>query len=214
MKKWSENEVKNAIEKEFKYYDENKDGYLMEYVKSCYDSALKAYHSLCDDGHSGGSYDMSKGILIRLLEGLPLTEINDNENEWVRTPLLCTNDYDGYSHSRMYGFYKYVYKDSSVKYVDVNRVICTNQKGVNQFSGTLCNIIEDMFPITMPYFPSVYKYIGNVYEFEYDNSNYQALLSVSTPERKVVEINMFFKDEKAISMEEFENSMKMAGVDY
>lgn len=48
-----------------------------DYGCVCYDSALKAYESLCEDGHSGLSIRITQNILNRLIDGKVLTPIED-----------------------------------------------------------------------------------------------------------------------------------------
>ena len=67
MKDWAELEVEIATK--------NSD----EYTKGCYESALKAYKSLCADGHSGCSFSITSNILKRLLDNKPLSPINETD---------------------------------------------------------------------------------------------------------------------------------------
>ena len=50
---WAEREVEIACKKE----NPNWDGKSFNYGCSCYQSALKAYESLCEDGQSGTSFN-------------------------------------------------------------------------------------------------------------------------------------------------------------
>ena len=49
---WAENEVRLACKRE----NPDWDGKSFDYGCSCYQSALKAYKSICNDGHSGFSF--------------------------------------------------------------------------------------------------------------------------------------------------------------
>ena len=63
---WAKNEVSIAMDKERKAAD--KEGTVgVGYANSCYQSALKAYHCMCEDDHSGMSWSITANILIRLL---------------------------------------------------------------------------------------------------------------------------------------------------
>lgn len=78
MELWAENEVKIAC------YHENpnrKEGEF-DYGCACYESALKAFQSLCEDEHSGASIMFTKAILNRLITGKPLAPIEDTEDMW------------------------------------------------------------------------------------------------------------------------------------
>ena len=68
---WAEKEIEIACKKE----NPNWDGKSFDYGCACYQSALKAYKSLCEDDHSGFSFGLTKNILIRLMNGLPLKPI-------------------------------------------------------------------------------------------------------------------------------------------
>ena len=113
---WAENEVRLACKRE----NPDWDGKSFDYGCSCYQSALKAYKSICNDGHSGFSFGVTKNILIRLMEGLPLTPIEDTEDNWS----LAYKDKDGktvYQCNKMSRLFKYVDKDGKVSYSDADR---------------------------------------------------------------------------------------------
>lgn len=186
---------------------------------SCCESALKAFKSLCDDGHSGMSIKMTQEILNRLINGQPLTPIEDTDDIWDK----CSRPKDGpevYQCSRMFSLFKNIYPDGSVKYSDNNRVFCVDINDPNNTysSGLVRRIIDKMFPITMPYMPGkpfrvycedfptdrnsdgIYT-VGIYYAFKEENG-----------EQKRIEINRFFRegepDESGkwieISVEEYE----------
>ena len=75
MSEWAKREVEIACKKE----NPNWDGESFDYGCACYQSALKAYLSLCEDEHSGMSFSLTKNILVRLMEGNPLTPITDED---------------------------------------------------------------------------------------------------------------------------------------
>ena len=75
---WAEREVAIACKKE----NPNKKDGEFDYGCACYESALKAFKSLCDDGHSGFSIKMTQEILNRLINGQPLTPIEDTDDIW------------------------------------------------------------------------------------------------------------------------------------
>ena len=57
---WAEREIEIACKKE----NPNWDGKSFDYGCACYQSALKAYKSLCEDEHSGGSFNITKNIPV------------------------------------------------------------------------------------------------------------------------------------------------------
>lgn len=196
MKEWAENEIKIACKKE----NPDWDGKSFDYGCSCYQSALKAYKSLCDDEHSGFSFSVTKNILIRLMNSLPLTAVEDKEGEWTE---ICSNtETTTYQHSRISSLFKDVDKDGNVSYHDNNRFYCQNASNPKDtYSGGIGkSIIDELFPITMPYYPSVQRYKFVVEEFvakgfEGDDEgdyNTVGVLYVITPEGEQQNVHRFF----------------------
>ena len=84
MKEWAKKEVELACKHE---NPDRKEGEF-DYGCACYESALKAFNSLCDDGHSGFSIKMTQAILNRLIDGQPLTPIEDTDDAWNKCPRI------------------------------------------------------------------------------------------------------------------------------
>lgn len=82
MMEWAKREVEIASKRERGDKPESE----WDYGCACYDSALKAFESLCGDDHSGFSIGITKGILNRLIDGKPLTPIEDTEEVWGKPP--------------------------------------------------------------------------------------------------------------------------------
>ena len=80
MKEWAEKEIEIACKRE-RNGNETPEG-EWDYGCACYQSALKAFNSLIEDGHSGFSISLTKNILNRLIEGKPLTGIEDTDDVW------------------------------------------------------------------------------------------------------------------------------------
>ena len=76
MIEWAENEIRIALARE------NENDSFYEYIKACHESALKAYKSICGDGHSGMSISFTRNILDRLISHQPLTPIEDGYARW------------------------------------------------------------------------------------------------------------------------------------
>ena len=90
----------------------------------------------------------------RLLDGQPLTPIEDTDDVWT----LCTDytdDSDVYQCKRMSSLFKNVYSDGTVKYSDVDRICCVdiNNPSNTYYSGLVTKIIDEMLPIALPYMP-------------------------------------------------------------
>ena len=150
MEIWAENEIKIACERE----NPNRNKGEWDYGCACYESALKAYKCLCEDGHSGLSFSITRQILNRLMEGKPLTPIEDREENWNHINGF-SKEKEVYQCKRMSAWFKDIYPDGTVEYNDVDRCACydTNHPTVCYHSGLVDSIINDIWPITMPYFP-------------------------------------------------------------
>ena len=210
MTEWARNEVEIACKRE---NPNRKDGEF-DYGCACYESALKAYECLCDDGHSGMSFDITKNILIRLMNDIPLTPITDEDFKIENARI---DDLDGTKTiqcSRMSSLFKYISADGNITYNDINRVICKNDESDKGgfYSRMVSNIVNNMFPITMPYCPTLepYKVIVNDFLFDEKNGDYdtRGILYVITPDKEKIEINRYFKEENGgwveISQKEYE----------
>lgn len=216
MKEWAENEIRIACKRE----NPDWDGKSFDYGCSCYQSALKAYKSICEDGHSGFSFGITRNILMRLINELPLTSINDTEDVWNKSIIDSQEDYVSYQCKRMSSLFKRVYKDGTVKYTDVNRDYCVDVDTGNSYRGFPSHLIDEMFPITMPYYPPVNKYkiytkefVAQGYFGDQTDFNTRAVLYCLTPEGEKIEINKYYADVEGntcmqeITKEEYEKRL-------
>ena len=211
MTEWARNEVEIACKRE---NPNRKDGEF-DYGCACYESALKAYECLCDDGHSGMSWGITKNILIRLMNGIPLTPITDEDFKIEDARIDDSNGEKTIQCSRMSSLFKEISVDGNVTYHGINRVICKNDESDKGgfYSRMVSNIVNNMFPITMPYYPTVepYKVIVNDFLFDEKHGDFdtRGILYVITPDKEKVEINRYFKEENGrwieISQEEYES---------
>lgn len=216
MYDWAKKEVELACKRENPNIklDENGMPTEFDYGCSCYGSALKAYKSLLEDNHSGMSIMITKDILNRLIEGKCLTPIEDTEDVW--NDISRESGKTKYQCKRMSSLFKDVLDDGTVKYHDVDRTTLEDQNGMTWHSGNASRLIDEMFPITMPYFPSNKPYRVYSEEFLVDpkNGDYDtwALLYIETPEGEKIELNQYWceKDGKdyQITKEEYEDRKK------
>ena len=121
MLDWAKKEVEIACKKE----NPNRKEGEFDYGCACYESALKTFESLCDDGHSGFSIKMTQAILVRLLDGKPLTPIEDTDDIWnpCSRPKCSPKVYQC---KRMSSLFKNVYSDGTIEYNDVDSSYCVN----------------------------------------------------------------------------------------
>ncbi len=216
MLSWARHEVEAACEHERAEAPEGE----WDYGCACYESALKAFESLCKDGHSGFSIGLTKQILNRLIDGKPICPIEDTEESWVH--IADTSGHLGeeanYQCKRMSSLFKYVYADGSVKYRDIDRfVLVDTVTNTIWHSGLVDRVLEELYPITMPYIPNDTPYKAMCEEYLTDRKNGDfdtvGILNVIKPDGKTVEINRYFKDVpdgwEEIDLEEFKKRQAM-----
>ena len=194
---WAEREVDIACKKE---NPDRKEGEF-DYGCACYGSALKAFKSLLDDGHSGFSISITKNILVRLIEGKPLTPIEDTDDVW-NTSYTNDNGEMVYQCNRMSALFKTVHSDGSVDYSSNDHCYCIdiNDPKNTYHSGLVRRIITKMFPITMPYIPGkpikVYceEFLTDKNNGDFDSVGVFYALKEENGEQKRIEINRFFRE--------------------
>ena len=192
MSEWAENEVLLACKKE----NPDWDGKSFDYGCSCYQSALKAYKSLCEDGHSGMSFGFTKQILIRLMNEKPLTPIEDVPESWN----LVYEREDGtkeYQCRRMHSLFKDMHPDGTVKF-HANNYYCKDINTGLTYSGGGAREILDRFtkPITFPFFPPEKQYVLNTAEYLTDRKNgdfdTKAYFSIQTPDGETIRVDEYY----------------------
>lgn len=162
MLEWAEKEVELACKRE---KPDRKEG-EWDYGCACYESALKAYKSLLEDGHSGMSISLTKTILDRLIDGKPLTPIYDEPDEWNETSK------GHYQCKRMYSLFKDIHENGSITYNDVDRVVCVDLDNRHTYRfGLASQVINRMYPIEMPYIPQTNPYKVFMKDYLYDEKN-------------------------------------------
>ena len=199
MKEWAKNEIAIACKRERGNRPETE----WDYGCACYESALKAFNSLLEDDHSGMSIMITKSILNRLIDGKPLSPINGTDDEWntIVDNSGLHGEVSNYQCRRMSSLFKYIYPNGDIKYRDINRTICAN---INNPSSTYrysiaANIIDDTFPITMPYIPDDKPYKVFVEDFLYNDQNGDfdtvGIMYVIKPNGDRIDINRYYKEE-------------------
>lgn len=204
---WAEREVELACKKE----NPNWDGKSFDYGCACYQSALKAYKSLCEDEHSGFSFGLTKNILIRLMEGLPLTPITDDDFLGVEPEIWASPEYlkehelkSSLQCPRMSSLFRDETLDGKITYSDIDRTIMHDANGDGWWhSNVPSRLVDEMFPITMPYYPKVEKfkvygetfYIVDGEDKTAENAGKVNLIKIYyiiTPDNERIEINKEF----------------------
>ena len=219
MLDWAKREVEIACKKE----NPNRKKGEFDYGCACYVSALKAFESLTEDGHSGYSIGITKNILNRLIDGMPLTPIEDTDDVW---DMPYTND-DGemvYQCNRMSALFKTVHSDGSVDYSSNDYCYCIdiNNPKITYYSGLARRIIHKMFPITMPYMPGkpikVYceDFLTDKKNGDFDTVGVFYALKEENGEPIRIEINRFFREsfENEKESEEFPVYVEISKEEY
>ena len=221
MYDWAEQECRLACKKENPDFDFDSDDF--DYGCSCYKSALKAYKSLAEDGHSGMSFSFTRDILERLMRHEPLTPITDDD---FKGGNLIYSDEDLASMGlkseiqcpRMSSLFRKETVDGKVTYCDVNRAYSVNvETPSDTFScGRETNIVDEMFPIKMPYLPEKEEYKVYIQTFLADKKNgdfdTQGILYLITPEGKRIDINRYYTEKNGemveISKDEYDELLE------
>lgn len=193
MQRWAEDEVRLACLMEEPDY---KDGEWC-YGTACYQSALKAYNSLIEDGHSGASFGLTRQILNRLLAHKPLTPIKE-EDGWNEATS------GQFQSKRCSSLFKH-----NGEYNDINRVVCIHEGDTTGFYNPLAtSLINKMFPISLPYMPSDKKYVVYTESFKYGDGrgDYDTIgfLYVECPNGDKLDLNRFFKENPDEILEEID----------
>lgn len=171
LQEWAKQEIDFACKREQELSKNELDAL---YGIRCYKSAYKAFLSLLEDEHSGYSIGITKGILNRLIDGIPLIPIEDSSDIWGNEQLINTDDtqYKSYQCKRMSSLFKHIYPDGTVKYTDINRYYCVDINDGTTYTNSLVNkVLDEIYPITMPYMPSSEKFKVYCHEFLLKSEN-------------------------------------------
>ena len=196
LKDWAEQEVEIACKKE----NPNRKVMEFDYGCACYESALKVFNSLIEDGHSLFSIRITKHILNRLIDGKPLTPIEDTDDVWDHNIIDVHDGHTSYQCKRMSSLFKYVYNDGHIEYRDVNRVIAydIDDPDLTYHTGLADNIVNEMYPVTMPYMPydRSFKMCFETFLTDKKHGDYdtKAILYLIKPDGEKVEINRYFRE--------------------
>lgn len=172
MKEWAKNEIELFSKANTKVDSE------FNYAESCAESALKAFDSVFDNDNTGYSFNNVKELFCRLIDGKPLTPIEDSCDEWeFFKEDKCNNSI--FRAKRMSGLFKFVdNKTGKVTYKDINRVVIYDKK-TKTYSYNETELFKEQIPeITMPYLPENDPYYICVSYCSADNPE---ILFIKTP---------------------------------
>ena len=143
------------------------------------------------------SIEFTKQILNRLIDGKPLTPIEDTEDMWSERWKKEDNSVT-YQCKRMGSLFKDVYEDGTVKYQDTERAYCINisESDAPYYNGFIMGIYNEL--LTDP---------------ENDDYDTKAILYVKRTNGERIDINRYFKETdegfEEISEEEYREREKM-----
>lgn len=191
---WAENEINILC----KAADAQDDGYgSAEYAKECYFAAYDAYLLLMNQGHSGYSIGFTMKVLNQLVDGKPLTPIENTDDMWE--PGFDSEEfgYKSFNCKRYHALYKKVYNDGRIVYSDVDRWSCYDLgSNVPYTSGVVNTALDEMFPITFPYSPHTYRV--NCETFLLNKSlgdfDHKAILSYVDADGTNVAVNKYYQE--------------------
>lgn len=190
MTDWARREVELACKS-----DPKEDGVL--YAQICFQSALKAFESICNDELTGFQVSFVRDILVRLLNRKPLTHIDDIPESWAPCMFVDKDLKEDLQCVRMSSLFKQVHHDGTVRYRDVNRVVCTDQASSTTWHNGLADrIVDEMFPIKFPYYPADKPYKVRMNEYltdrKYGDFDTVMYIDVTSPDGTVTRINRYF----------------------
>ena len=219
METWAEEEIKIAMG------DNNTEKVFID----SYNNVLKAYKVLLEGNYSGLGMSFASALLRRLMAALPLTPIEDKDF-FIGDPKQECEEYlkerelkSDLQCPRMSSLFRKEDLNGNVTYNDVNRVVYHDIENEDNTWGASTKIIDELFPITMPYYPSEKKYHVYVQEFLTDRKNgdfdTRGYIYVKTPDDEIVYIERYFTTQedgngwKEISKEEYYDLLKNKRID-
>lgn len=225
MYEWAENECRLACKRENPEYSFDSDDF--DYGCNCYKSALKAYKSLLEDGHSGTSWGFTKRILEKLMDNQPLTPITDADfferADGRTTYPLESDEYlkkrglkSELQCPRMSSLFRTETLDGQVSYHDNDRYYYVDIEHPSDTYFSSGDFLDKMFPITMPYKPEKGKYVIYTQTFLSDAKNgdfdTKGILYMDTPSGERIDIGIYMteKDRKMteITKEEYDKLLE------
>ena len=119
---------------------------LPDLTRCIYDSALGAYAAVLQGNHSGYSWDATHTVVNRMLSEFALTPVCDGDFVGIKDENPATTP-------RQNGLFRYLWQDDLVTYTDIKRAVGVYLDTGEPFtSGLVRAIVDEMFPIQMPYY--------------------------------------------------------------
>lgn len=204
---WAEREINLAIAREHEAdrqeaesRGEKYDPKAFSYGGEIYKSALKAFKSLLEDGHSGCSWGFTTNVLTRLMNNRPLSPLTGTDDEWAESGIKNDDGQRDFQNIRCSAVFKTIMPDGTVKYHDSDRIICIDEETNDRHHfGLSSREVDERFPITFPYIPSSKPY--EVYDRTFDHVNAEpgcfdtiGVISIKTPEGEIIPVQKYYKE--------------------
>lgn len=213
MTDWARSEVEH-IRKAFKKDDDSKD-----YAMACYETALKAFETVCEAGLTGFQVPIVKQIFDALIEGRPLSKLEESPDIWSDKLMSPEEKGKKFQCIRKSSLFKTIHADGSVTYRDVERTTMHDIVSDTYWYGYIADkYVDEYFPITMPYCPSEKKFVVKVamYLTDRKNGDYDTIriIQIDHPDGKtIVNIDEYFKESKngweQINLQEYLRRVQM-----
>ena len=163
-------------------------------------------------------YPLYKQILNRLIDGKPLSVIEDVPEIWNDVNCGKNDGIQRFQCSRMSSLFKTIYPDGSVEFSDNNQYVCVDIDNETHYTGGgSSDIIKVLYPITLPYYPGAkiklytQECLMDPTMGDFDTKAYLYLIH---PTDGRVEINRFFAETTEgwaeITLQEYEERKKSA----
>lgn len=197
---WAKREVELAKNEALKSGSDNCSAH---YICECLNSALKAFNSLTEDGHSGASVEQTLMFLQRLVRRLPLTPI-DEDTTWVKSNVSESGTIT-YQCARMTSLFKDVDREGNITYSDVHRVVCVDKDDPQApvwYNGFVSRVVNSIYPIKFPYYTSsdpIIAYVSEHTTSVTEGFDTMCIDSVKLNSGETVDVKRFFKEDPNIN---------------
>lgn len=201
-KEWARKEIDLAMLEVEKKMPE-----LKEELNEYYETAYNTYSDFLDRIESLDTSIVVKSIFDQLLKEMPLTPIEDNEEDWEFYAEGFESDPENdnpgwvmYQCKRRPTLFKNVISDpktkkvKNIKFSDTGRAVCIDINTSQIYKqGIGLAILDEMFPITMPYQP-MEKITVFTEEFKYlEDFDTVGIIKFKMPGEEFVDVMRFFK---------------------
>lgn len=158
MKNYAVQDMDLAIQYHLKQLDPNSQEYGLE--KSAMDNVQELLDVIKTQGHSGASIHYVVSQFNRMVRNLPLSPLEDTEDSWIFQDFPYRGEICAmYQHKLYSSVFKYVMKDGTVEYHDVNAVVFTTPDGLTFTTGREIDGVKGDSIVDFPYYPTHRKVV-------------------------------------------------------